>query len=75
MDRKPGSWRWEGCCSKPHLLLSFLHHRLVLEVGQLGQPRGFLGLSPACAQLLFQKLPAEAGILGVIGPRSYMGLK
>lgn len=57
-----------------YLLLSFLHDVLVLEVGQLGQPGGFLGPSPARARLLLQELLAETGVLGVIGPRSYVGL-
>ena len=47
---------------------------LVLEVGQLGQPGGFLGLGPACTHLFLQFLVAEAGLLKAIGPRSYVGL-
>lgn len=58
----------------PHLQLLFSQDGLVLKVGQLGQPSGFLGLGPACAHLLHQLLLAEAGLLVAIGPRSYVGL-
>lgn len=58
----------------PHLLPLLFHDSLVLEVGQLGQPSGFLGLGPACAHLFLQFLVAEAGLLKAIGPRSYVGL-
>ena len=58
----------------PHLLPLLFHDGLVLEVGQLGQPGGFLGLGPACAHLFLQFLVAEAGLLEAIGPRSYVGL-
>ena len=58
----------------PHLLPLLFHDGLVLEVGQLGQPGGFLGLGPACAHLFLQFLVAEAGLLKAIGPRSYVGL-
>ena len=54
----------------PHLLPLLFHDGLVLEVGQLGQPGGFLGLGPACAHLFLQFLVAEAGLLKAIGPRS-----
>lgn len=51
------------------------HDGLVLEVGQLGQPGGFLGPGPACAHLPLQLPLAEAGLLGAISPRSYVGLR
>jgi hypothetical protein len=64
----------KGVAQKLHLLPPVFHDGLVLEVWQLSQPSSFLSLGPACVHLFLQLLLAEAGLFGIVGPRSYVGL-